>query len=198
MPDPVYDPRDSNLRIGTNTSYTRQLVRDEPRRTNKRTNKRTDGRRTDKLDTLHDGSISSRQMDKLEQNAEFLLLSLPNWENDNKVPLWWFIYNYERYEMQPEILNDHSSLVQTSVVDKLQFTSCSSNHGSSQQLTSFDKTWYRLKYWTVARQSQAAEIRIRTFSHFGAHQIYIHHCKSIKVKITAHSFYSYFTFRKTQ
>ena len=149
MPDPVYDPRDSNLRTGTNTSYTRQLVLDEPRiRTDERTNERTDGRtggRTDKLDTLHDGSISSRQTDKLEQNAEFLLLSLPNWENDNKVPLWWFIYNYERYEMQPEILNDHSSLVQTSVVDKLQFTSCSSNHGTSQQLTFFGKTWYRLK-----------------------------------------------------
>ena len=75
MPDPVYDPRDSNLRIGTNTSYTRQLVLDEPRR---RTDERTN----------------------------------------------------ERYEMQPEILNDHSSLVQTSVVDKLQFISCSSNHGN--------------------------------------------------------------------
>ena len=88
MPDPVYDPRDSNLRTGTNTSYTRQPVLDEPRiRTDERTNGRTDGR-ADKLDTLHDGSISSRQTDKLEQNAEFLLLSLPNWENDNKVPLW--------------------------------------------------------------------------------------------------------------
>ena len=81
MPDPVYDPRDSNLRTGTNTSYTRQLVLDEPRI-------RTDGRTDGQIDSLHDGSISSRQTDKLEQNAEFLLLSLPNWENDNKVPLW--------------------------------------------------------------------------------------------------------------
>ena len=39
MPDPVYDSRDSNLRTGTNTSYTRQLVLDEPRiRTDGRTN----------------------------------------------------------------------------------------------------------------------------------------------------------------
>ena len=44
MPDPVYDPRDSNLRTGMNTRCTRQLVLDEPMiRTDERTNERTDG-----------------------------------------------------------------------------------------------------------------------------------------------------------
>lgn len=74
--------------------------------------------RTDRqIATLPNEFVSGRQTDKLEQNAEFFLLSLSNLENNNKVLLWRFIYNYESYELLLEIIIDHSTLVQTSVKD---------------------------------------------------------------------------------